>query len=560
MANPSNLSSIANFKLISLTKIPGFTLKPPAVPLPVPLPVIPITPLGSNSVIPDSARTRPFWFNGRFLAAQDLQRDQDYFLEGQATLGRAAGFGVIHGLSVTQVMDGSEPDADSIIIAAGQGLTPGGDLVMLSTDLTVRISDIAEEEDLAVQFGLSETPEPVARTRSGLYVIALRPVQFTALPITSYPSDIQGSQQTQDGSIIEATAVSLVPYPIPAANSDPASQNAAAARQVFLENDQGTLSDSLLAVAMISLERGAIQWLDEWMVRRESGPEFNGLRFALADIATQQAYLRQFDAQLQQIVDPMVAASQPPNFPASSYFQALPPLGRIPFASIDPVALTQVFFPPQTSVTLSLVPEDELPALIDDSMSLQPIDFTLTANAYADLAVMILIPVTRADFASYSLALQPVQLSSPVPPAISIQNPLDLLRLFQFRPVLAPVTEGSITWQAAIGQQTYGYFVRRRSVPAFVSFTLASTTTSLITSPVSGSQATQYTATVTPSSATGTVVFQDGATSIGTADITSGIATLVLPNLAAGAHSLTAIYKGDVNYASSTSPPVALSF
>jgi hypothetical protein len=139
-----------------------------------------------------------------------------------------------------------------------------------------------------------------------------------------------------------------------------------------------------------------------------------------------------------------------------------------------------------------------------------------------------------------------------VPLAVSIQSPLDLLRFFQLAPVIAPPAEG-ITWQSAIGQKTFGYFVRRRSVPAFVSFTLAQTTTALTASAVTGAQATQYSATVTPAAATGAVVFKDGTTVLGTADIHSGVATLVLPALAAGAHSFTASYLGDTNYEASTS-------
>jgi hypothetical protein len=535
---------------------PASTIRLPQ-PAPAPQPVVRITPIGPNGVVPGSSRTRPLWFDGRFLAAQDLQRDQKYFLQGEATLAKAAGFGIVHGLAVTQAINAGQPDPETIVIEAGQGITPGGDLVMLSDNLTVRISDIADEEDLDVEFGLSEAPDPIMRTRTGLYVLALRPVEFTANPITSYPSSIQGSRATQDGSVIEATAVSMTPYPIPLANYDSTTQNAAAARQVFVEQTMGALSNSLLPVAMIGVERGVILWVDQWMVRRESGPEFNGLRFGLAEIATAQAYLRQFDAQLQQIVAPMVQANAPANFPATAYFQALPPAGRFPVGAIDPVALTQVFFPQQTNVTLSLVPEDELAALIDDSMSLPPIDLTLPASAYADLAVWMLVPLSRAGCRTFA-ALQPVTLSSPVPLAVSLQNPLDILRFFQLARPLVPPDEGAVSWRAAIGSLTYGYFVRRRSVPAYISFTLADTATALATAAVAGSPATQYTATVTPSTATGTVIFNDGAAPIGTVDVQAGVATLVLPNLAAGAHSLTAVYQGDINYSASASPVVTL--
>ncbi len=54
----------------------------------------------NGSLVVESQRTRPYWFDGRFLAARDLQREQDYFLQRQADLGQAAGFGVLHGLQV----------------------------------------------------------------------------------------------------------------------------------------------------------------------------------------------------------------------------------------------------------------------------------------------------------------------------------------------------------------------------------------------------------------------------------------------------------------------------
>ncbi len=107
------------------------------------------------------------------------------------------------------------PNPDTVIIRAGQGITPAGELVLLSSDLTIELSDLPDEQNLDSQFNLASIPNTPARTRSGLYVLALRPVEFTANPIASYPTSIQGTRTTQDGDIVEATAVSLVPYPSP---------------------------------------------------------------------------------------------------------------------------------------------------------------------------------------------------------------------------------------------------------------------------------------------------------------------------------------------------------
>ncbi len=71
-----------------------------------------------------------------------------------------------------------------------------------------------------------------------------------------------------------------------------------------------------------------------------------------------------------------------------------------------------------------------------------------------------------------------------------------------------------------------------------------------------GSQVT-LTATLTASTATGTVTFMDGSTVLGTATVISGSATYSTSALAAGLHSITASYSGDAYDAPGWSPPMA---
>ncbi len=84
------------------------------------------------------------------------------------------------------------------------------------------------------------------------------------------------------------------------------------------------------------------------------------------------------------------------------------------------------------------------------------------------------------------------------------------------------------------------------------------TTTGLATSgsPSTYGQPVTFTATVSPAPATvgETISFYDGATAIGTGtNNASGVATLTTSALAAGPHSLTAVYPGDANNLGSTS-------
>jgi len=74
---------------------------------------------------------------------------------------------------------------------------------------------------------------------------------------------------------------------------------------------------------------------------------------------------------------------------------------------------------------------------------------------------------------------------------------------------------------------------------------------------ISGDTVT-FTATVTPiapgaGSPAGTVTFKDGSTTLGTGTLSSKKTTFAISTLAEGTHSITAVYGGGTNFATSTS-------
>jgi len=82
-----------------------------------------------------------------------------------------------------------------------------------------------------------------------------------------------------------------------------------------------------------------------------------------------------------------------------------------------------------------------------------------------------------------------------------------------------------------------------------------STAVSSSLNPSTAGDSVTFTATVTGAGATGTVVFFDGATSLGSGTLNaSGQATLSTSALVAGTHSITAAYQGDATFEPSTSP------
>ncbi|MFZ0927649.1 MAG: Ig-like domain repeat protein, partial [Syntrophobacteraceae bacterium] len=101
----------------------------------------------------------------------------------------------------------------------------------------------------------------------------------------------------------------------------------------------------------------------------------------------------------------------------------------------------------------------------------------------------------------------------------------------------------------AAGSATLGQTVNQVST---------TTTLSPIGSPCTYGNSMTLTATVSPSTASGSVTFNDGSTTLGTGTISGGTASLSTSTLTGGSHSITAVYGGDTNYSTSTSPAISL--
>ena len=106
-----------------------------------------------------------------------------------------------------------------------------------------------------------------------------------------------------------------------------------------------------------------------------------------------------------------------------------------------------------------------------------------------------------------------------------------------------------------------GNFTASTSTAVTQTVNQASTATSAASNlnPAAFGQAVVFTATVQPNgggTATGTVTFLDGTTSLGMATVSSNLAQLSLSGLSVGSHSITAKYSGDGNFTASTSAPI----
>jgi hypothetical protein len=426
--------------------------------------------IAQEVLVGDPRRWRPRWFDGRFLAASDLQAEQNYFLVRQADLGRAGGAGVIEGLLVSETID-TPTGAELLRIDAGEGITDTGELVVLFDALTVNPADVPEMQRVDAAFGLQVIPNESGRTRTGLYILALRPVEWTANPIGAYPTSLTGTRTVEDGTIVEGVAVSLIPYPQQGAEDTAFRRRASVAREIFVDGRDRGLISGVLPLAMVSLRGNFVEWVDPFLVRRETGAERPaGMDFGFGARGLREAHLLQYQRHL---ADAMSAGSDQP-FAATSYFDALPPVGQFPAATLDADRLTQRFFPAGIDVELSFIPEDELTAVIEESLLVPPIDLTAGVDRLAGTTVVVLVPLARDRFAQNRSALPnwdaDLPRLRPVFTDLKAQaTPRDLLMARLFPPVTAPPTDSDEQpWRQLLRDalaQPLLWYVRRRHLP-----------------------------------------------------------------------------------------------
>ncbi len=422
----------------------------------------------AGTVILDDRRTRPFYFDGRFLTAKDLTRDQNYFLTRQTDLARASGFGIVQGLLVKRPPSNA---ASAIYIEAGHGVTPGGELVVLPQSRTVNLVDIPEIQRLDAAFGLAPVPRESARNASGLFVIALRSVEYTANPIASYPTSLTAPRSVNDGDIIEAVAITLIPY-ADSGGGGLEARRSRVARDIFVEGSVRGLPANALPLAMVGLNRGVVEWIDPYLVRREVGAEQKSLlSFGATPRGLREAYVQQYDQQLQEVLQSRSQSNQGRRFSATDYFAALPPAGQMPSATIDPTNFTQIYFPSTVDVSLSLVPSDELAALVEESLLLPPIDLTMTNEALDSVGVLVLMPVNRQQFQQLQGTLSSLTRSLPAVAPGLVAKRTPLLSLQQIRlprspiPIVNPQELVDAEWRKALASSDLLWFIRRRNLP-----------------------------------------------------------------------------------------------
>jgi len=242
---------------------------------------------------------------------------------------------------------------------------------------------------------------------------------------------------------------------------------------VFTENTEYQMPSSTLPLAMMEMRRGRLLWLDNYMVRRDMGSVYSDvLGFGFTPRPIRRSHFKQYDDMIGDIVDERKAAGAGLRFSATEYFVSLPSAGRLPTACVDLNTFTQVYFPDSMDVEMSLIPEDEMGLLIEESMLLPPVLLN-DEDSLQTTSIMIFLPVPRHIFYSETRALKklPAPIRFPVKTLRSRFKPKDYLNMFQSRlPEFQEPETGNldtlkeVAWKRLLAGTSFVWYVRRRNV------------------------------------------------------------------------------------------------
>ena len=225
---------------------------------------------------------------------------------------------------------------------------------------------------------------------------------------------------------------------------------------------------------MVASDRNIIQWLDPFLVRRELAVwQGEVLGLGLGTKALRYAQVRQYESQLYDVLRDRGTRGQ--RFAAADHFLALPPAGRLPVASIDLADFSQIYFPPEIEVELSVIPDDEVPVLLDENLSLPPIDLTLGTEEQDSTSVLILVPVDRTKLDELKARLTTVRrpFKAAAPGLVAKRLPLELLQGLRLPRLVLPQQPANdpqdSAWREAVQSAADAgtgllWYVRRRNL------------------------------------------------------------------------------------------------
>lgn len=104
------------------------------------------------------------FFDGKLLTAEDLEAEQDYFLDKHHAHNRLHGYGTVCGLGVAS----TDPPSDVVIVQPGVAVDCCGRELVVRAPIVVNMSEVAGDESVYVTLEYGEDPvDPTPAPSSG---------------------------------------------------------------------------------------------------------------------------------------------------------------------------------------------------------------------------------------------------------------------------------------------------------------------------------------------------------------------------------------------------------
>jgi hypothetical protein len=346
----------------------------------------------SSTASLDPKLSRTHYYDGRLLKASDLTRDQFYLDERLNEVGRVLGQGVVRGLQVRLNAD------RSLNIETGLAIAPSGRVLELETKVErLNLTDDAQINSYNPNF---------RSLQAGLYALVIRYAQKGVGTAEVFPKDLESQRGFYFNAYQEGVEFALqrlaLPLPLQYQQQLPTDEVSLYARaqlvRPLLVNNPGQpvgLDENSVALGLLAVEKGIPQWFDQGLLRRP-------FRSAQALNYVQVDLYNHYEELLRALLEQRQPLPNREQFLAQRYFSVLPPVGAIPKGAVDPVNGYQHFFPAGYEVSISPLREDDVAAVVQQSMALEPIDL----QRDRDVDIMIAVVLDDNDFAYVARQLQ----------------------------------------------------------------------------------------------------------------------------------------------------------
>lgn len=351
-----------------------------------------------SSVDPRLSRTN--YFDGRLLRASDLTRDQFYLDERLREVGRVLGQGIVRGLEADLSADGV------LSVSPGLAVSPSGRVLELAAgdspaELRINLFDSALIRSL--------NPDMSDRLETGLYVVAVRYAARGDGVAEVFPTDLAGERGFHFNAFEEGIELFLEPLrsrvPVLTSRirtglvlrrSRYVNQRAGLVRDLIANPGQPPeIGDDAVALGLLAIDLGQPVWLDRGLVGRAH-------RDPAAPYQWQQDLSLHYEELLTDVLEDRTLQSRTGPFQARSYFQVLPPAGRLPAETVDPADGLQSYFPDHFDIEIAPVRQDDLPVMFSEASALDPIDL----SDPTPVSIMVLAPLPDGVFAHFARQIE----------------------------------------------------------------------------------------------------------------------------------------------------------